>query len=777
MATTSPQSPRASGSGTGDCPPPSAESLRDWEYVKQGIALWLNNQPKAAEESFRDRQSSVHTVAGHAFISFLNAIISWETDKMNEAQNLLRELEKTCAGDIGWLKTVRTKLFGSYGPQKTLTDSLEEQIILADTQLCLAILVSLGQDLGGFVKGGWLLRKAWKVYQHTYSQIYALYSRTQSCDNIPQAPLKHNLRNGQLELGTPCSVDWTVPNSVLQTPDDIDDKQIYLTINQPSTEDIRRKISKSRTTFFAASSEPSSSGNQQEAGSSTSGGETSSSSTVTVTTDESNGSVVKRSLTTQFEGIDLQEQSASPATTLSSSESIPAEVGQPAAAAANRDGLRLEIDGFGSKFASEAVGSRNGLHHLLKVRPPPEPANCDAVSGTMVDDSSKPIDPADVRRLMGAVCFGYGVFQLSISLLPPSLLKLISFLGFEGDRTMGVACLMHSRSSVDMRAPLSTLALLWYYTIVTPFFALDGSNLNYEIQAAQELIDDSDQQFSKSSLFLFFRGRLERLKSNIKGAIQAYEVSYKSSVQREIKLLCLHEIGWCRLIQLDYGKAMNNFKDLRRCSQFSKSFYAYMTVICQGSHGYFDELTKWRSEITELLNRSSQKESQIEKYITRRCFKIPASEEEQQKFDTLYWRLLVYEMLFMWNALSSCDQATLEAIVEDCGKQPEEELNEPSLGLGQLVLGAALTALHRPEGAAGAFRRCIGRREGEMLLDVHISAFAHYELAMLLLRRQNDKEARAEARQLLLFVQQNYRCFDFDNRINVRIHSILRRLD
>lgn len=159
---------------------------------------------------------------------------------MNEAQSLLRELEKKCAGDIGWLKTMRTKLFGSYEPRKSLADALEEQIILADTQLCLAILVSLSQDIGGFVKGGWLLRKAWKVYQHTYSQIYQLYSKTLSCENIPQAPLRHQMQSSMLELGTPSSVDWTVPNSVLQTPSGIDDKQLscfdyaYCTVEQNS---------------------------------------------------------------------------------------------------------------------------------------------------------------------------------------------------------------------------------------------------------------------------------------------------------------------------------------------------------------------------------------------------------------------------------------------------------------------------------------------------------------------------------------------------------------
>lgn len=70
--------------------------------------------------------------------------------------------------------------------------------------------------------------------------------------------------------------------------------------------------------------------------------------------------------------------------------------------------------------------------------------------------ASTEIDKEDLKRLMGAASFGYGLFQLSVSLLPPNLLKLISFFGFEGDRRIGIACLKHSRQSEDMRAPLAT---------------------------------------------------------------------------------------------------------------------------------------------------------------------------------------------------------------------------------------------------------------------------------------------------------------------------------
>ena len=59
-------------------------------------------------------------------------------------------------------------------------------------------------------------------------------------------------------------------------------------------------------------------------------------------------------------------------------------------------------------------------------------------------------------RLRGAVNFGYGGLQLSISLVPPKVLKIIEFLGFDGDREGGLRSLGIASNSKDMRAPIAT---------------------------------------------------------------------------------------------------------------------------------------------------------------------------------------------------------------------------------------------------------------------------------------------------------------------------------
>lgn len=68
------------------------------------------------------------------------------------------------------------------------------------------------------------------------------------------------------------------------------------------------------------------------------------------------------------------------------------------------------------------------------------------------------VDPSEIKRLMGAVSFGYGIFQLCSSLLPSKLLKIFSFLGFTGNQNAGMVCLTFSRSTSDMRAMMATYA-------------------------------------------------------------------------------------------------------------------------------------------------------------------------------------------------------------------------------------------------------------------------------------------------------------------------------
>lgn len=40
-----------------------------------------------------------------------NALMTFEEDKFQQATLLLKDMERECAGDIGWLKSVKSKVF------------------------------------------------------------------------------------------------------------------------------------------------------------------------------------------------------------------------------------------------------------------------------------------------------------------------------------------------------------------------------------------------------------------------------------------------------------------------------------------------------------------------------------------------------------------------------------------------------------------------------------------------------------------------------------------
>ena len=79
----------------------------------------------------------------------------------------------------------------------------------------------------------------------------------------------------------------------------------------------------------------------------------------------------------------------------------------------------------------------------------------------------------------------------------------------------------YSMESTDMRAPLAVLSVLWYHVIMKPFFT--NSLSEEELKESSDLIDRYQTRYPHSSLFLFFKGRLWRLKKNLDAALQEYE--------------------------------------------------------------------------------------------------------------------------------------------------------------------------------------------------------------------------------------------------------------
>ncbi|XP_031167647.1 tetratricopeptide repeat protein 39C-like [Sander lucioperca] len=556
-----------------------AEYIDDAEMALQGINMLLNNGFKESDELFRRyRTQSPLMSFGASFVSFLNAMMTFEEEKMQTACDDLRTTEKLCESDSsGVIETIRNKIKKSMDSQRSgvvVVDRLQRQIIVADCQVYLAVLSFVKQELSAYIKGGWILRKAWKMYNKCHSDISQLQEACQ------QGPSVHQ----------------------------------------------------------------------------------------------------------------------------------------------------------------ESLSTDNANHNVAVE-------NC--VTAEALD------------RLKGSVSFGYGLFHLCISMVPPHLLKIINLLGFPGDRLQGLSSLMYASESRDMKAPLATLALLWYHTVVLPFFALDGSDTHEGLLEAKAILQRKSVVYPNSSLFMFFKGRVHRLECHINSALACFHDALElASDQREIQHVCLYEIGWCSMIEMNFEDAYTSFERLKNESRWSQCYYAYLTGVCQGASGDLDGASGVFKDVQKLFKR---KNNQIEQFAVKRAERLRKISPTRE-----LCILGVIEVLYLWKALPNCSSSKLQIM-----NQVLQSLDLASFrGLKHLLLGA----IHKCHGNmrdAVQSLQLAARDEYGRQINSYVQPYAVYELGCILLAKQ---ETLARGRSLLLQAKEDFTGYDFENRLHVRIHSALASL-
>uniref|UniRef100_A0A6A7GBJ8 Tetratricopeptide repeat protein 39C-like n=1 Tax=Hirondellea gigas TaxID=1518452 RepID=A0A6A7GBJ8_9CRUS len=152
-----------------------------------GIKLMLNNDFAGAEKLFFEhKDNSAHMAVGYCYLTFLNAVMSFEDDQIKRCRDCLKETERKYShlssnpttpstpmpSDNSWYNSVKNMFTG--GTDKQSVDpvwQLERLVVMADCQVLLALLNFLQQELGSMMRGGWVLRRAWKLYDNTHARL------------------------------------------------------------------------------------------------------------------------------------------------------------------------------------------------------------------------------------------------------------------------------------------------------------------------------------------------------------------------------------------------------------------------------------------------------------------------------------------------------------------------------------------------------------------------------------------------------------------------------
>lgn len=147
-------------------------------------------------------------------------------------------------------------------------------------------------------------------------------------------------------------------------------------------------------------------------------------------------------------------------------------------------------------------------------------------------------DDLDIES-RAALEFAIGAFNLSCSLIPPRLMKIIALLGFPSDRELALVKLKEAFRLGGVRSPISCLALLLHHVLLQSGYC--HGELLY-VDEADEILRSCRELFPDGAIFHMFEGRLARLRKNIEVALpHFYRAAEVQANWKPLQHLC-----WCK---------------------------------------------------------------------------------------------------------------------------------------------------------------------------------------------------------------------------------------
>ncbi|KAL7988673.1 hypothetical protein Chor_007592, partial [Crotalus horridus] len=349
------------------------------------------------------------------------------------------------------------------------------------------------------------------------------------------------------------------------------------------------------------------------------------------------------------------------------------------------------------------------------------------------------------HQFEGGVQLGIGAFNLMLSLLPGRILRLLEFIGFSGNRELGLHQLREGASGPTLRAVVSTFILLLYHCFVslilaTPVAMFTPSILREDVDIsigtgetnlveAETLLQPFLQKFPKGALVLFYDARINILKGNFEKAEAIY-------VFQKAAILCM-------LPDADVKTTGEDIVALFR-------------------------------QVEGLKQRIAGKSLPTEKFAVRKSRRYGTSPPVKLIVPAL-------EMMYVWSGFSILGKradftenmlVTIEK--EETLLKNETHHNEyymDDVCLLQLLKGMCLKHLGRLLQAELCFSQVI-QSEKQLKYDTYLAPYSMYELGLLY--KQQDE--RGKAIRCIEAAKNNYKDYSMESRLHFRIHAALNNM-
>lgn len=194
-------------------------------------------------------------------------------------------------------------------------------------------------------------------------------------------------------------------------------------------------------------------------------------------------------------------------------------------------------------------------------------------------------NPADIFVHSGAnMCFG--MMQLIISMVPPAFSRLLSIVGFRGDRERGVRMLWQSTKFTNINAGIAGLVLLAYYNGMMAYadvlpcaadiaeLADPGEVVGYPKERCEALLTHMRNMYPDSLLWVLEEARLLATKRQVHDAIRVLKNS-RVAKMRQITAVTKFELGLDAMCAMDWPLLRDAFLQCVELNSWSHALYYY----------------------------------------------------------------------------------------------------------------------------------------------------------------------------------------------------------
>nr|XP_020638619.1 tetratricopeptide repeat protein 39B isoform X1 [Pogona vitticeps] len=378
------------------------------------------------------------------------------------------------------------------------------------------------------------------------------------------------------------------------------------------------------------------------------------------------------------------------------------------------------------------------------------------------------------HQFEGGVQLGIGAFNLMLSLLPGRILRLLEFIGFSGNRELGLQQLREGASGATLRAILCTFTLLLYHTYVSLILGTGDAN----ILEAETLLQPYLQKFPKGAIILFYGARIDVLKGNFeKAEVTFQECIVAQQEWKQIHHLCYWELMWSYSFQQNWLQAYRYADLLCKESRWSKAIYMFQkaAILCMLPEAEVkttgEDIVALFRQVEGLKQRIAGKSIPTEKFAVRKARRYGGLQPVKLIVPAL-------EMMYVWNGFSIVGKRTdlTENLLVTIEKEETALKNETSHNeyymddfcLLQLLKGLCLKHLGRLLQAELCFNQVI-QSEKQLKYDNYLVPYTMYELG-LLYKQQGERE---KAIRFIEAAKNNYKEYSMESRLHFRIHAAL----